>query len=51
MFTLKEGNHKSQKWWLRETIQGVWDLDIQDLWENKESKHYVSLKNGKEPGY
>lgn len=45
---LKEGGHSSHTWWLRESIQGVWDLAIKDLWKDKEKKHFVTLKNGKD---
>ncbi|WP_237458422.1 helicase-related protein [Pontibacillus yanchengensis] len=45
---LKGESQKTQKWWLRETIQGFWNLDIEDLWKNKEKKHNVSLKNKKD---
>ncbi|MED4151081.1 helicase-related protein [Halalkalibacterium halodurans] len=43
-----KGESKSIQWWLRESVEGVWKVTINDLLVNKQMDTIVEMKNKKE---
>lgn len=48
-----KGESKSIQWWLRESVEGVWNVSISDLLVNKQMDTIVKMTNkkGEEIGY
>jgi hypothetical protein len=43
-----KGESNSIQWWLRESVEGVWNVPINDLLVNKQMDTFVDMKNKKE---
>lgn len=43
-----KGESNSIQWWLRESVEGIWNVPIHDLLENRQIDAIVEMKNKKE---
>ncbi|MEJ8776743.1 helicase-related protein [Pseudogracilibacillus sp. ICA-222130] len=43
-----KGESNSYQWWLRESIEGFWNVSIKDLSANKQIETFVAMKNKKD---
>lgn len=43
-----KGESNSIQWWLRESIEGLWNVSIDDLFAKKQIEKYVVMKNKRE---
>src|SRR5690625_4101252 len=42
-----KGESKTVKWWLRETVKGVWNIELRELFSKKQMETNVELRNEK----
>jgi hypothetical protein len=41
------GNSTPYQWWLRESVEGIWEVSIDDLLKNRQLEKHVDIKNKK----